>query len=401
MLSVDAYLKRLLDGIGPLAPVRVALDDCLGLVLAEQVRTPRPGPAFDNSSMDGYAVRSADFAGADLPVRLAVVDDIAAGSLPAAVIGPGQAARIMTGAPIPEGADCVVPIEDTDAGTSVVAVASRPGPGACIRRVGDDYPAGVPALEAGTVISARTIALLASCDRASVLVHPRPRVTVISTGTELVPAGDEVGYGKVVDSNGPLLAAAVRDAGALARRLGPVPDDGAALAAALAQASAGSDLVLTSGGVSMGAYDTVKEVLSDRGGVSFDKVAMNPGMPQGHGRVDGVPIVTLPGNPVSSYVSFEVFVRPLLRRLQGLPDAPRRERTAVLTADLGSPTGKRQFARGTLADGPTLSVTPVGGQGSHIIGGLARADALIVVPEDVTRLHAGDAVVVWDLRPAG
>ena len=398
MLSVEEYLGQLLRDVAALPSVEMPLDDAVGLVLAESIRTTRPSPSFDNSSMDGYAVRSSDFADVGDEVTLTVVDDIAAGSMPIVEVDAGQAARIMTGAPIPPGADCVVPIEHTDAGTSTVTVRVRPEPGACIRRAGDDFAANVQVLDAGEVVTARTVALLAACDRASVLVRPRPRVCVISTGDELVPAGSEVAEGRVVDSNGPLLLAAARSAGAEVRRIGPVPDDAEELVAALEDACRDSDLILTSGGVSMGAYDVVKHVLTQRGGVEFTKVAMQPGMPQGHGRVDGVPIITLPGNPVSSYVSFEVFVRPVLHRMQGRPDTARGRR-AVLGADLTSPGGKRQFARGTLRDRDgELVVDPVGGQGSHVLGGLAHADCLLLVPEEITSLQAGDEVVVWDLR---
>lgn len=398
MLSVEAYLEQLLRDVAALPAVELPLDEAFGLVLAESIRTTRPSPAFDNSSMDGYAVRSSDFVEVEGEVVLTVVDDIAAGSMPAVLVGPGEAARIMTGAPIPLGADCVVPIEQTDAGINAVTVFVRPEPGVCIRRAGDDFAANMQVLDAGDVVTARTVALLAACDRASVLVHPRPRVCVISTGDELVPAGSAVTEGRVVDSNGPLLLAAARSAGADARRIGPVPDDAEQLVAALEDACRESDLILTSGGVSMGAYDVVKQVLTQRGGVEFARVAMQPGMPQGHGNVDGVPIITLPGNPVSSYVSFEVFVRPVLRRLQGRTDDVRARR-AMLGADLTSPSGKRQFARGALRDRDgVLVVDPVGGQGSHILGGLALADCLIVVPDEITQLQAGDEVVVWDLR---
>ncbi|MCX6415178.1 MAG: molybdopterin molybdotransferase MoeA, partial [Actinobacteria bacterium] len=228
--------------------------------------------------------------------------------------------------------------------------------------------------------------------------RPRPRVVVMSTGSELVAPGSAVAFGQVVDCNSYLLAAAVAQAGCEVVRVGPVGDTFEEFTLALEQAVAGADLLITSGGVSMGAYDTVKEVLTARGGVEFTKVAMNPGMPQGFGRIDGVPIITLPGNPVSTYVSFEVFVRPAIRKLLGFAELLRPERSATISEGITSPNGKRQFARGTLVGRDRLEVAPVGGQGSHVLGGLSRANCLIVIPESVTEVKAGSSVSVIDLR---
>lgn len=395
MLSVDDYLERVLSLVRPLPPTHMPLLDAVGQVLSEDVTAPRDLPGFDNAAMDGYAVQFADLAPG---VELEVLGDIAAGAVASVHLRPGTALRIMTGAPLPAGADTVVPVEHTDGGTNRVRIDSDVALGAHIRRAGDDLAAGVLAVRAGTDITPRSVALLAACDRAGVLVHPRPRVAVISTGDELVVAGRPVGAGQLVDSNGPLLVAALRASGAEARLIGPVRDDAAAFSAALAEAAASSDLIVTSGGVSMGAYDTVKEVLSTAGGVEFAKVAMNPGMPQGCGRALDVPIITLPGNPVSTYVSFELFVRPVLRRLQGRSDHATPTRSAHTTAAISSPLNKRQFARGVVQGHDTLTVTPVQGQGSHAMGGLADANCLIVVPEGVAEVPVGSAVQVIDLR---
>ena len=397
MLTVEEYRERVLAGISPLPAAPVALLDALGLVLAEDIATPRPMPGFDNSSMDGYAVHAADF-GAEGPVTLRVVDDLPAGATTRPEVPRGCAARIMTGAPMPLGADCVVPVELTDGGTHTVVITATPSAGDCIRRAGEDLEAGSPAVARGSVLSSRNLGLIASCDLDVVRAIARPRVTVISTGSELVRPGGAVGFGQVVDSNNTVLAAAVLEAGAEVRQIGPVVDDAAAFTAALEEAAATSDLVLTSGGVSMGAYDTVKEVLTSRGGVEFMKVAMQPGMPQGHGSIDGVPIITLPGNPVSSFVSFEVFVRPAIRRLMGLPDAVRAPRIAQLTRNMTSPPRKVQFARGILEGADSLQVAPVGEQGSHFMGGLALSNCLIVIPVGVGEVAAGDQVEVLDLR---
>ena len=259
--------------------------------------------------------------------------------------------------------------------------------------------AGEVVLPQGTLIGARQIAILAAVGCGLVFVHPRPRIAVISTGSELVEPGLPLRHGLISDSNSYLLVAACKEAGADAYRVGPIVDEDAAFLAAVEDQLHRCDLILTSGGVSMGAYDTVKAVLSTLGTVDFMKVAMNPGMPQGHGFVgeEEVPIITLPGNPVSSYVSFENFVRPVIRRMRGLARLQRPEVEAVCAEPMTSPAGKRQFARARFL--PSGAVVPSGqGQGSHVLGGLAGADALIVVAEDVTSIAAGDTVTVIDLR---
>jgi molybdopterin molybdotransferase len=398
VISVDDYRARVLAGIAALHPTSTPLLDALGLVVADDIRTSRPMPGFDNSSMDGYAVRSSDFAGASGDVVLTVIDDLPAGAGAGVTITAGCAARIMTGAPVPAGADCVVPIEQTDGGVSTVTVQSIPTAGAYIRRAGEDLPQGSLAVPRGSIVTTRNLALIASCDLSAVPTRPRPRVVVMSTGSELVAPGSAVAFGQVIDCNSYLLAAAAAEAGAEVTRIGPVSDSFEEFTAALEQHAATSDLIITSGGVSMGAYDTVKEVLTARGGVEFLKVAMNPGMPQGFGRVDGVPIITLPGNPVSTYVSFEAFVRPAIRKMLGHANLLRPERTATITESITSPGGKRQFARGTVSGRDRLEVAPVGGQGSHVIGGLSRANCIIVIPETVTEVRAGSSVSIIDLR---
>jgi molybdopterin molybdotransferase len=401
--SVDDYRDGILGGISVLAPLELPLPSAHGCVLAEDVAAPWPLPSFDNSSMDGYAVLAADVAAASdaAPVELTVIDDVPAGYRATEAVRPGTAVRIMTGAPMPEGADAVVPVERTDGGTEVVRITSGVDAGAHIRRAAEDVVAGEVVLTAGTLIGARQVAILAAVGCGTVLVHPRPRIAVISTGSELVEPGQPLRHGLINDSNSYLLVAACREAGADAYRIGPIVDDDAAFLEAVEDQLHRCDLILTSGGVSMGAYDTVKAVLSRVGTVEFTKVAMNPGMPQGHGFVgeEEVPIITLPGNPVSSYVSFENFVRPVIRRMRGFTDLMRPEVTTTCVAALTSPAGKRQFARARfLASG---AVAPVGtGQGSHVLGGLAGADALIVIGEDVTTVAAGEPVTVMDLRPA-
>jgi molybdopterin molybdotransferase len=401
LVSVDDYRAAVLSGIRPLHPIDLPLASAHGCVLAEDVAAPWPLPSFDNSAMDGYAVLAADLAQAspESPVALTVIDDVPAGFRSTETVRPGTAVRIMTGAPLPEGATAVVPVERTDGGVDTVLVTAAVGEGGYIRRAAEDVVAGQTVLTAGTLIGSRQIAILAAVGCGTVSVHPRPRVAVISTGTELVEPGTPLRHGLISDSNGFLLVAAAREAGADAYRVGPVLDDEALFLATVEDQLHRCDLILTSGGVSMGAFDTVKAVLSRLGSVEFTKVAMHPGMPQGHGVVgdEGIPIITLPGNPVSSYISFEAFVRPTIRRMMGLADVLRPEAHAECVEALDSSPGKRQFARARfVAEG---RVQPTGtGQGSHVLGGLAHADALIVIPEDVTRIEAGDRVTVLDLR---
>lgn len=402
MLSVDEYRSAILAGLSPLPRADVPLAQALGCVLAADVMAPWPLPSFDNSSMDGYAVRAADVAAARAgsPVMLEVIDDVPAGLMPIRDVVAGTATRIMTGAPMPVGADCVVPVERTDGGTEVVAINEGVDAGAYVRRAGDDVMAGDRVLAAGAVVTSRQIAVLAAVGCDTVPVHRRPRVAVLATGSELVEPGTPLEPGLIVDSNSFMLIAAIQEAGATAIRVPPVVDDEEMFMVAVQSQLGGStpaDLLITTGGVSMGAYDTVKAVFSKLGTVAFMKVAMNPGMPQGFGHVgaSATPIITLPGNPVSSYVSFENFVRPAIRMLQGHRELMRPTIQATLAEGFGSMPGKRQFMRGFL-DGAT--VRPVGGAGSHAVGGLAKANCLIVVPEDVVEYSAGDIIDVIDVR---
>ncbi len=402
MRSVEEHLQAVLAGVLPLSPLDVTLQDARGCVLAESVTAPWPLPPFDNASMDGYAVKVADVATATegAPVTLDVIDDVPAGYRSAEVLREGTAIRIMTGAPIPEGAEAVIPVESTDAGMPTVRISRSVKMGDYIRLRGDDIALGELVSTAGTILGPREIALLAAVGRGRASVHPQPRVVVMSTGSELVEPGGQLLPGMISDSNGPTIAAAVQEAGAIAYRIGPIPDDPDIMLATLEDQLVRADLIITTGGVSAGAYDTVKAVLSRLGTVEFTKVAMQPGMPQGHGTLgpDDTPIFTLPGNPVSAYVSFEVFVRPVIRRMLGHQNIYRPVVRAVLAESLQSPAGKRQFARGSLSveDGRYV-VRPAGGQGSHMLGALAKSNALVVVPEDVTDLRAGSAVAVLRL----
>ncbi|MFG2501456.1 gephyrin-like molybdotransferase Glp [Streptomyces sp. NPDC048441] len=427
--SVSEHLDDILGTVRPLEPIELQLLDAQGCVLVEDVTVPVSLPPFDNSSMDGYAVRVADIAGAseEFPAVLTVIGDVAAGQGEQPTVRAGQAARIMTGAPLPPGAEAVVPVEWTDGGLGGGPVSGmrahsaapdgasgevrvhRPAEArAHVRARGSDVQAGDRALAAGTVLGAPQIALLAAIGRGTVTVRPRPRVVVMSTGSELIQPGEELAKGQIYDSNSFALTAAARDAGAIAYRVGAVADDVETLRSTIEDQLIRADLIVTTGGVSVGAYDVVKEALSSVGyggdgdgegdgevdstgsGIEFRKLAMQPGKPQGFGTIgpDHTPLLALPGNPVSSYVSFEIFVRPAVRALMGLPDVHRATASAVLDADkaLTSPAGKRQFLRGRY-DADAGRVRPVGGSGSHLVAALAHANALIVVPEDTTSVE--------------
>ncbi|WP_433180872.1 molybdotransferase-like divisome protein Glp [Actinoallomurus sp. CA-150999] len=403
MKQVDEHLADILGAIRELPPLELALPESYGGVLAEPVTAPVDLPPFDNSAMDGYAVLASDVASAaeTSPVTLSVVGDIAAGDQGAYGIGPGLCARIMTGAPLPGGADAIVPVEWTDGGTAKVTIRRSATPGHYIRRAGEDVTAGQTVLPEGTRLGPAQIGMLAAVGRARVLVRPRPRVAVLSTGSELIEPGRPVGPGQIWDSNSFALTAAVTAAGGVGFRQGTVGDDPREVLATIEEQLAYADLIITSGGVSMGARDVVKEVLSGLGTMRFEKVAMRPGKPQGFGLLDDrVPVFTLPGNPVSAYVSFQVFVRPALRALQGLPPTPPRTVRAYLAVPITySPEGLRQYLRAELSvdeDG-NHRVVPAEGQGSHQVFSLASSNALIVVPEDVTDLQAGDNVDVLEL----
>ncbi|KAB8186966.1 molybdopterin molybdenumtransferase MoeA [Nonomuraea phyllanthi] len=392
MKSVDEHLAEILATVRPLAPLELELDQALGATLAEEVSSPVPLPPFDNSAMDGYAVRAEDVA--DVPVTLPVIDDVPAGSVELRAVGPGHTMRIMTGAPLPAGADAVVPVEWTDGGTVSVRISRTVSAGNAIRRAGEDVGAGEVVLKPGTLIGPAQLGIIAGVGRRRVLARPRPRVVVVSTGAELVEPGGQLAPGQIWESNSFTLTAAVREAGGEGFRGESVGDDPGVLLDRLDTHLMRADAIITSGGVSMGAYEPVKEALSPLGTVRFEKVAMQPGMPQGFGVLgeDEVPIFALPGNPVSSFVSFMLFVRPALDKMRGLPAGPPETVTARVTGPLRSPAGRRSFLRGVLAADRTVS--PVHGQGSHQLAALASANALIVVPEDETEVPEGASVEV-------
>jgi molybdopterin molybdotransferase len=401
MRSVAEHQRVVSGLIRARPPVAVPLTEAQGLVLAEDVVAGLALPVFDNSAMDGYAVRAEDTSAAtpENPVVLRVAEDIPAGRTDELTLQPGTAHRIMTGAPLPAGATAVVPVEDTDGGVDVVSIRAPREAGRHIRRAGEDVSPGTTVLRQGQVVTPAVLGLVAALGIAELRVIPRQRVLVISTGSELVTPGTALLPGQIYESNSIMLAGAVRDAGADLIAVATAEDEVAQFSSIIDRYAGDTDLIITSGGVSAGAYEVVKDAFGREGdqGVEFVKVAMQPGMPQGVGRVAGATIVTLPGNPVSALVSFEVFIRPALRRAMGLPDPERPHRTAVLAESLTSPRGKRQFRRAVLSD-DAGTVTSYGPPASHHLRWLASANGLLDIPEDVVEVAEGTQLQVWDLR---
>ena len=423
MVSVAQHLADCLGVLRPLEPVRVPLLEALDRVLVEDVVATAPLPGDDNSAMDGYAVHCADVATAssDSPVMLPVVADVAAGGSDPAPLERGTAVRIMTGGLIPAGADGIVPVERSDGGVTSVRLLAPASPGRYVRRAGDDVRAGETVLRAGTRLGPRQLSLAAAVGCGTLLVRAVPRVVVVSTGDEVVEPGGTLRPGQVFDSNGVGLTASAAELGCVAERVGAVRDDAAGLSAVIDAAVTRADVLITSGGVSAGAFDVVKALLRRTGTVDFRRVAVQPGMPQGVGVLgDGrVPVYCLPGNPVSSMVSFQVFVRPALRTLLGEDEPGHRTVRAAAARGWSAPPGKRQYARVTLRPvdagspddpegvegssdpGVTHLCSPVGGQGSHLVADLSTADALALVPEDVTQVVPGqvlDCLVLGRVR---
>ena len=395
--SLDEHAAAVLALAGPRPAVLVPLAQAHGRALAADVRSTVDLPPWDSSAMDGYAVEAATL---HPDAVLDVVDDVPAGCTREVRLPEGAAVRLMTGSPVPAGADAVLPVELTDGGTARVQVVGTVAAGAHVRRRGEDVRAGDVVLRAGEVVGAGAVGLLAATGHAQVLVHARPRVAVLSTGAELVAPGVPLAHGQIHESNGPQLAAAAVAAGAEVVAVVALPDDVGAVREGLADLTGRVDVVVTTGGVSVGAYDVVRDALLADGRGELVHVRMQPGKPQAVGALaDGTPVLALPGNPVSCFVSFEVFVRPLLRRMLGAREVHRRTLTAALTQEVRSPAGRRQLLRASLDwSGPAPAVRPVGGPGSHLLGALARADALVDVPEDVTHLAAGTPVAVIDLK---
>ena len=399
MLTVPEASARILEHITPLAVERIPLLDSLGRVLAEPVRAPMMLPAWDNSAMDGYAVRGADIdaASVDSPVTLRVVETVAAGRFATRPVSAGYATRIMTGAPIPEGADTVIRVEDTDGGIETVLIRNARDARRNVRPRGEDFNEGDALLDVGTPLAAAQLGILASIGRSTVDVYRRPRVAIMGSGDELVDVDQfhEVLAGKkIISSNGYTLHALIRDAGGEPVNLGVAADDPASLREHLGRAT-GCDLLITSAGVSVGEFDYTRDVIEALGAeMKFWRVRMRPGAPLGFGLVQGMPWIGLPGNPVSTMVTFELFVRPVIRRMLGHTRLFRRPIPVVLEEKVTIGAKLTHFLRAivTTAENGTATVRLTGPQGSGILTSMARANALLIVPEETPVVDAGSTL---------
>ncbi len=395
VIPLDEARQIVLDACRRRPPITVPLSEANRLVLADEVVSAETVPPFSNSAVDGYAVIAEDLA--SVPVELEVIGEVAAGAVGDMVVGRGQAVRIMTGAPIPDGADAVVMVEDTERlGADRVRIGASVPPGAAVRHAGEDVQPGDLLFEAGTEIRPAVVGVLAGVNAREVPVYPRLRVAVLSTGDELVTDGSELLPGQIRESNLSMLVSLVAEAGCLVTDLGVVPDDEDRVAEVLTAAVVDHDAIVTSGGVSMGDYDVIKAVLNRIAQMRWMQIAIKPAKPFAFGLLEGVPVFGLPGNPVSSLVSFEMIARPALRQMMGHHDLGRRQVTGVLAEPVvRRPDGKEHLIRvitDFAADG-TCSVRPVKAQGSHQLAQTALADAIAVVP-DGDGLAAGSELVV-------
>ncbi|MEJ2871116.1 gephyrin-like molybdotransferase Glp [Actinomycetospora sp. OC33-EN08] len=409
MRTVDAQLRRVLDAAVRPSPIRVAISEAQGLLCAEEVVADRALPGFDQAAVDGFAVRAVDVRAADVePVELPVVGEVAAGSRQAHRLSPQQAVRVATGAPLPTLADAVAPHDHTDdAGPSSRARVTVKRPVASaefVRRTGEDVAPGDVAVRRGVVVGPAQVGLLAAVGRTKVLVHPRPRVSVIAVGDELVDADRTPGPGQIVDVNSYALAAAARDAGAEVTRVGIVGADAATVREAVEARLGMAEVVLVAGAVGGAHGEAVAAELAELGPVDTSRVAMHPGSVQGFGRLgpDEIPTFLLPANPTSGLVVFEILVRPLIRLALGRPELHRREVTARLLSPVASRPGRRSYVRGRLLRDRTSGdylAQPLGTAGSHLLSSLAEANALIVLDEDTTEADLDTPVRVAFLSP--
>lgn len=399
--TVEEYLSQVLAAIEPLEPFHIPLFEARGCVSAEDVTAPWPLPAFDSAGVDGFAVLASDVATASSkkPVFLKVIDTAQPGGGTSRAVHSGTAVRVFAGSALPEEADAIIPIEYcTTTDDEGVQINKSAVFGQFIRRVAEDVAFGEVVLKAGTKIDARHLGLLASVGRGSILARPRPRVVIISIGDELLEPGAKLEPGKSIDSNGLMLAAAIADAGCISYRVGPITTDRDNLKRVIEDQLVRADFVVTTGGISADAYDALAEVVSEIGQLEFTRVAMQPGAAQGFGSVseDQVPLMTIPGNPVAAFISFEVFIRPVLHRLLGRHDSSLKLQSAYSASSFTSPGGKRHYIRAYRDTDPSGNhiVRAIEGQGVHLIGSLAKTECLIVVPDSVQEVRVGDKIDV-------
>lgn len=400
MLNVEGYVRSLLERVQPLEPFPISLLESRGCVIAEDVTAPWPLPAFDSAAVDGYAVLLEDVHAAHQanPIHLGVSDILTAGVRPGRALIPGNAIRVSAGSPLPEETEAVIPIEFTDAGVATVSIHQSAVLGQFIRRTAEDVAVGDVVVTSGSQVDARVLGLLAAIGRGSVVARPRPRVVVVSVGAELVEPGAPLTAGKIADSNGVMLSAAIAEAGGTAYRVGPVVDEPTQLHRVLEDQQVRADMIIVTGGSNASTYEVIRNVCSELGEVEFNRVAMQPGTAQGFGFIgdENIPVLVLPGNPVAAYVSFEVIVRPLLRHLQGYDQSVSALISAQCMNSFSSPAGRKHYVRAMREVGPggTHVVRAIDDQSSHLVASLARTECLIVVPEVVVEVREGDVVDV-------
>jgi molybdopterin molybdotransferase len=398
LISLDEARDRVLSRIEALPPLELPLTDAYGCVAAADIVSKVDLPEFASSAMDGFAVRASDIVGATPanPSELKVVGHAMIGQRPEATVGMGEAVAIATGAPIPAGADAVVPKENTESrDKDLVRIFEAVGERRHVRPRGEDVREGDVLVPAGNRLSAGELGLLANAGVPHPLVHPRPRVIVLSTGDELIPPTEQPRFGQVRDSNAYTIFGALREAGATPVLAGIVKDDPESLKETVFSFEIQADAFVSSGGVSVGERDVVKAAFFRRGDIEFTRVALQPGMPQGFGFIEGKPFFGLPGNPVSVFVSFEMFVRPAILKMMGRTNLDRPEVTATLTGEIGGPKDKSVFARVEVSRGPDgWKATPTGGRGSNLIATVARANGLALLAPGVERAGAGERVRV-------
>ena len=399
MLNYDDALAAILSSVTTLPGAVTPLSDALGLTLAEDVVMPHPMPPFDNSAMDGFALRADDVyrASVGAPVSLPVVDAVMAGSGMRPPLPRGAAARIMTGAPVPDGADAVIPVEDAEQRDGTLIVTAPVKAGSFIRSRGEEIAAGTVALTGGTMLTPAAIGMAAAAGRPGVMAHRRPRVFILVTGDELVEPGEPLRDGQIYNSNAYSVAALAADAGAVVAGTVRAVDTKEGLREALDRCRA-ADAIISTGGVSVGDRDFVKEIVAERGAIDLWRVAVRPGKPFAFGRVGASVFFGLPGNPVSAMVTFELFVRPALARMMGRTGALPGRRNARLAETVSHEPGRRSFFRGVLSeDDNGRHVRLTGPQGSGMLSSLVAANCLVVVPEDVSSLPAGAMVMTIPL----
>ena len=397
MISVEDALNRILNTISPLGLEKVSLLDALGRVIGEDIYAGRNIPPKDNSAMDGYALRSQDTMGAtkENPVTLDVIEDIPAGYIPRKSVEPGTTSRIMTGAPVPEGADAVIRMEDTEKDGQRVNIYAQTKQGQDIRYAGEDVKEGELVISRGEIIRPAEIGMLASLGRSFVYVYQRPLIAILSTGDELIDIDEIPSPWKIISSNSYSLIAQVMDCGGIPLHIGIAKDTREDLVAKF-RAALRADIIISSGGVSVGDYDLVKDIMKEWGNaMEFWRVAMRPGRPLAFGTMEGIPVFGLPGNPVSSMISFEQFIRPSILKMMAYKNLFRKTIKAHLQGDITKGKGVKHFIRGKVKyDGERYTVSTTGEQGSGILKSMVRANGLIILPEDVTSARKDDEVTV-------